>query len=77
AGDVIDLGRIDAVTGGGDDAFHLVGAFDGHAGQLVVLDGGNNIWTVSGDVDGNGQADFQILVTVADGHQLGTADFVL
>ncbi|MEA2998520.1 MAG: hypothetical protein QOK17_353, partial [Sphingomonadales bacterium] len=77
AGDVIDLGRIDAVTGGGDDAFHLVGAFDGHAGQLVVLDGGNNIWTVSGDVDGNGQADFQILVTVADGHQLTTSDFVL
>ncbi|MEA3033821.1 MAG: hypothetical protein QOH86_1837, partial [Sphingomonadales bacterium] len=35
-----------------------------------------NAWTVSGDVDGDGQADFQILVTVADGHQLGVSDFV-
>jgi Ca2+-binding RTX toxin-like protein len=76
-GDIIDLGRIDAVTGGNDDAFHIVGAFDGQAGELVLTQGANNVWTVSGDVDGNGQADFQILVTVADGHQLGSADFVL
>jgi Ca2+-binding RTX toxin-like protein len=77
SGDVIDLGRIDAVPGGGDDAFNLVGAFDGHAGQLVLTQGANNVWTVSGDTDGNGQADFQILVTVSDGHQLGSSDFVL
>jgi Ca2+-binding RTX toxin-like protein len=76
-GDIIDLGRIDAVPGGGDDAFNLVGAFDGHAGQLVLTQGANNVWTVSGDTDGNGQADFQILVTVSDGHQLGSSDFVL
>jgi Ca2+-binding RTX toxin-like protein len=76
-GDIIDLGRIDAVPGGGDDAFNLVAAFDGHAGQLVLTQGANNVWTVSGDTDGNGQADFQILVTVSDGHQLGNADFVL
>jgi hypothetical protein len=43
----------------------------------VLTQGANNVWTVSGDVDGNGQADFQILVTVSDGHQLGSADFVL
>jgi Ca2+-binding RTX toxin-like protein len=77
SGDVIDLGRIDAVTGGNDDAFHIVGAFDGQAGELVLTEGANNVWTVSGDVDGNGQADFQILVTVSDGHLLGTSDFVL
>jgi Ca2+-binding RTX toxin-like protein len=77
SGDIIDLGRIDAVAGGGDDAFHLVGAFDGQAGELVLSQGASNLWTVSGDTDGNGQADFQILVTVADGHQLGTGDFVL
>jgi VCBS repeat-containing protein len=77
SGDVIDLGRIDAVTGGNDDAFHIVGAFDGQAGELMLTQGANNVWTVSGDTDGNGQADFQILVTVADGHQLGSGDFVL
>jgi Ca2+-binding RTX toxin-like protein len=77
SGDIIDLGRIDAVAGGGDDAFHLVGAFDGQAGELVLSQGASNLWTVSGDTDGNGQADFQILVTVADGHQLGTGDFIL
>jgi hypothetical protein len=59
SGDVIDLGRVDAVTGGNDDAFTLVAAFDGHAGQLVLAQGANDVWTVSGDVDGNGQADFQ------------------
>jgi Ca2+-binding RTX toxin-like protein len=77
SGDIIDLGRIDAVTGGNDDAFHIVGAFDGQAGELVLTQGANNVWTVSGDTDGNGQADFQILVTVSDGHLLGSGDFVL
>jgi Ca2+-binding RTX toxin-like protein len=77
AGDFINLGRIDAVAGGGDDAFRLVGAFDGHAGELVLAQGADNVWTVSGDVDGNGQADFQIQVTVTDGHLLGVSDFVL
>ncbi|MEA3049778.1 MAG: hypothetical protein QOG84_1614, partial [Sphingomonadales bacterium] len=52
-------------------------AFDGHAGQLVLTQGANNVWTVSGDTDGNGQADFQILVTVSDAHTLTAADFVL
>jgi Ca2+-binding RTX toxin-like protein len=75
-GDFINLGRIDAVTGGADDAFHLVGAFTAHAGELEVLNTAGNAWTVSGDVDGDGHADFQILVTVADGHQLGISDFV-
>jgi Ca2+-binding RTX toxin-like protein len=77
SGDIIDLGRIDAVTGGNDDAFHIVGAFDGQAGELVLTQGANNVWTVSGDVDGNGQADFQILVTVSDSHTLTASDFVL
>jgi VCBS repeat-containing protein len=77
SGDIIDLGRIDAVAGGSDDAFTLVAAFDGHAGQLVLAQGANNVWTVSGDTDGNGQADFQILVTVADAHTLTASDFVL
>jgi len=77
SGDIIDLARIDAVTGGGDDAFHLAASFSGQAGELVLTQGANNVWTVSGDVDGNGQADFQILVTVGDGHLLGSGDFIL
>ncbi|MEA3049604.1 MAG: hypothetical protein QOG84_1440, partial [Sphingomonadales bacterium] len=77
AGDVINLGRIDAVAGGADDAFHLVGAFGGHAGELELVNTAGNAWTVSGDVDGDGHADFQILVTVADNHPLGTSDFIL
>jgi Ca2+-binding RTX toxin-like protein len=76
-GDFINLGRIDAITGGADDAFRLVGAFTGHAGELELLNTAGNAWTVSGDVDGDGHADFQILVTVADGHQLGMSDFLL
>jgi Ca2+-binding RTX toxin-like protein len=76
-GDFINLGRIDAIAGGGDDAFHLVGAFTGHAGELELVNTAGNAWTVSGDVDGDGHADFQILVTVADGHLLGVSDFVL
>ncbi|MBO9623911.1 MAG: hypothetical protein J7500_14475 [Sphingomonas sp.] len=57
--DRVDLRAIDAVTGGGDDAFLWIGsgAFTGVAGQLHIfeLNGG---YFVSGDVDGDGQADF-------------------
>jgi Ca2+-binding RTX toxin-like protein len=61
-GDKIDLRLIDAVTGGGDNAFHLVAALSGHAGELAVTAQGGH-WLVSGDVDGDGVADFAISVT--------------
>lgn len=64
AKDVVDLSAIDAdVTQGGDQAFVLADTFDGHAGELVrTYDSGSNTTTVEGDVDGDGSADFRILV---------------
>ncbi len=78
-GDKIDLSRIDAISGtGANDAFTFVNSFSGHAGELTATNGGSgNVWTVSGDVDGDGNADFQLLVTVADGRALSSADFAL
>jgi Ca2+-binding RTX toxin-like protein len=62
--DKIDLLSIDANTGaGGDQAFTFIGAaaFSHTAGELRATLAGNNT-LISGDVNGNGQADFQILV---------------
>lgn len=70
--DVIDLSAIDARTGPGNQAFRFIGdrAFDERPGQLRVDDG-----MISGDVDGDGVADFEIMVTSAV--QPGEADFLL
>lgn len=71
-GDKIDLSKIDANTGvGGDQAFTFIGgaAFGGVAGQLRY-DGRY----LSGDVNGDGTADFQIQLNVA---ALLADDFVL
>ncbi|MEA3037624.1 MAG: hypothetical protein QOE79_137, partial [Sphingomonadales bacterium] len=84
-GDLIDLSRIDADTiQSGDQAFtFMTGATsftgNGHAGELIAVDNGGGIWTVSGDVNGDGVADFQVLVTVADSgiHSLTASDLVL
>jgi Ca2+-binding RTX toxin-like protein len=65
ANDRIDLSAIDAdVTSKGiNDAFHMVGAFGGHAGGLTVsYNSGLGYTTISGDVDGDGSADFVIHV---------------
>jgi Ca2+-binding RTX toxin-like protein len=63
--DQIDLTAIDANTGlAGDQAFDFIGsdAFTGTAGELQAKPWGIHTM-VSGDVDGNGLANFQILVT--------------
>lgn len=76
-GDRINLSAIDAVTGGADDAFVLVSAFTKVAGQLVItyynttVQGAN----IYGDVNGDGLADFQILVQNVTA--LGAADIAL
>ena len=63
-GDVIDLSAIDAKTGAGnpgDDDFNFIGVqrFSGTKGELrESYSGGNTI--VSGDVNGDGTADFSI-----------------
>jgi Ca2+-binding RTX toxin-like protein len=73
--DRIDLEQIDAVLGGGDNAFNYVGAaaFQ-NAGDLRAVFAGNNT-VVSGDIDGNGVADFQIVVRGQ--LTLSATDFVL
>ncbi|HYE45127.1 MAG TPA: hypothetical protein VEA44_05065 [Caulobacter sp.] len=57
ADDRIDLSAIDAVSGGADDAFTQVSAFDGQAGRLVLGFAGG-ITTLSLDVDGDRTADY-------------------
>jgi Ca2+-binding RTX toxin-like protein len=81
-GDLIGLSGIDAdAAAAGDQAFAFIGsaAFTGQAGQLRAEQSGTRpgTWTVQGDTDGNGAADFQLFVTVTDSHALTTADFVL
>lgn len=68
AGDRIDLSRMDAdKTQGGLQHFTLVEAFDGHAGQLTLIyRAGQHETLLSGDVDGDGTADFR--VAISDDH---------
>ncbi len=75
-GDQIDLQGFDAITGGTDDAFSFIGsgAFTNVAGQLrAVVSGGQTL--VSGDINGDGVADF--LIRVDGVLTLGTGDFIL
>jgi VCBS repeat-containing protein len=76
--DIVDLSGIDAKKGAGNQAFKFIGAkkFHHKMGELQVkYDAATDIATVSGDIDGNGKADFQIEVhsTAA----LVRADFIL
>lgn len=77
-GDRIDLSGIDAVrqTTGVNDAFTWIGsgAFTKTAGQLRYAVT-NGVGLVSGDIDGNGTADFAIRIDKAP--PLGALDFVL
>jgi len=78
-GDTIDLAEIDAIAGGGNDAFSFIGAgaFSNTAGQLrAELQSGAD-WLVEGDTNGDGIADFSLLVTVTGGHAIVATDFVL
>lgn len=64
AHDLIDLSGIDAVVGGGDSAFAFIGtaAFSGTAGELRYEQVGKTV-EVTGDVDGDGGADFMIVLS--------------
>ena len=72
--DKIDLSAIDAVAGGGDDAFSFIGksAFSNTAGELRVYRDGRDHF-LAGDVDGDGIADFTIETNIP----IITADLVL
>jgi hypothetical protein len=84
--DKIDLGFIDAEPmAPGNQAFRFVGgAFSGNgtagsgsAGELrFYQDGDSGTWYVEGDITGDGNADFQILVTMAGPAQLVASDFI-
>jgi VCBS repeat-containing protein len=75
-GDKIDLSLIDASTVvGGNNAFVIANAFTRVAGQLVLTAGSSGVWTVLGDVNGDGVADLQI--EVRSKSTLTFEDFVL
>jgi Ca2+-binding RTX toxin-like protein len=64
--DIIDLSAIDAdVTRDGDQKFRLVGAFNHHAGQLMLSFDGTYTHLLA-DVDGDGAADMEM--TMWDDH---------
>jgi serralysin len=72
-GDKIDVGRFDTNPGApGDQAFVFIGqaAFSNVAGQLRYANG-----VVEGDVDGNGVADFSVII--ANAAPLTSGDFLL
>jgi serralysin len=73
--DDIDLAGIDAKTGQGNQAFKFIGtqAFHKVKGELHYKDLGASC-LVQGDVNGDGRADFEILVNAAS---LSAGDFVL
>ena len=64
-GDTIDLHQIDANTKvAGNQAFNIVNKFTKHAGELVLTyDSSHDRTSVSGDVNGDGKADFTILLS--------------
>jgi VCBS repeat-containing protein len=73
--DRIDLSAIDANTLlAGDQTFSFIGsgAFTGAAGQLRYAGG-----VLSGDVNGNGTADFEIGIQFTGNAQLAAADIIL
>jgi Ca2+-binding RTX toxin-like protein len=79
--DKIDLLAIDAnTTLEGNQAFDFIGtsAFSNVAGQLrTTFDAATRQWKVEGDTDGNGEADFAILVNRIDTGPMVISDFLL
>lgn len=61
----IDLKAIDAdTTQAGNQHFQLVAGLTGHAGELTMsYDSANKVTDLAGDVDGDGAADFLILLS--------------
>jgi Ca2+-binding RTX toxin-like protein len=79
--DRIDLSRIDANTAAfGNQDFQWIGsnAFSHTAGELRAEQVNGADWLLQGDTDGNGAADFVVLLTVQGPTPLGAApDFIL
>ncbi|MDO9336631.1 MAG: hypothetical protein Q7T61_09545 [Caulobacter sp.] len=60
-GDIIDLSSIDAVAGGADDGFSLVGSFSKHAGEMTLTFAAG-ITTLKLDINGDGKADYTLKI---------------
>jgi Ca2+-binding RTX toxin-like protein len=80
--DQIDLSQMDAMSlTAGDQAFSFIGSavFGLHAGELRVNIGTAGYVRITGDLDGNGSADFEIRLNTQAGitGALSAADFVL
>jgi Ca2+-binding RTX toxin-like protein len=73
-GDRLDFSQIEAqVSGGAGFAFVGTAAFSGHAGE-VRMDAVAGGYDVTGDLNGDGRADFHLIVTTAT--PLSAGDFV-
>jgi Ca2+-binding RTX toxin-like protein len=79
--DRIDLSEIDAnLDDGGNQAFDFVGtaAFSFKAGELrTAYDATANLWTVQGDLNGDGAVDFQLYVSTGSAAPLSATDLIL
>lgn len=73
AEDRIDLKAIDADTGlAGNQAFHFVSSFTNHAGEATLAyDSGANVTTLQLDVNGDGVADFALMINGSVGTSAG------
>jgi len=60
-GDTIDLSAIDAIAGGGDDAFAIVSNFTRAAGQMTLIFSGG-VTLLALDVDGDAKADYRMSI---------------
>lgn len=77
--DLIDLSGVDANTNTeANDAFTFIGSagLSGTAGELRATQKANGDWLINGDVDGDGNRDFQIKIDDFGG-LLDVSDFVL
>jgi Ca2+-binding RTX toxin-like protein len=78
--DKFDLTRIDADTlTAGDQAFTWIGSstFSHTAGELRAENLNNMGWFLEGDTDGNGVADFVVMLTLQGPTPLSAGDFLL
>ena len=76
--DVVELTDIDAINGGGDNAFSFIGknAFSGTAGELRYwYNADKKVTVINGDTNGDGATD--LAINMSGNVTLGASDFDL